>query len=564
VASSTPEPRLPAHDELLYRLDHDGNLERPERLDRSGNDALLMSADSQTQAALPAAGRTSRVLLALLVSTALVIGSFVWQGRYGFNIGDEGFLWYGVQRVHAGEIPMLDFMAYDPGRYYWVAALTGLMHDDGIMALRAAVAAFQLLGLFAALLLLSRDRSRLDATLFVSAAITLLAWSYPRHKLFDISLSIILIGILTFLVQQPSRRRFFLAGMGVGLVAVFGRNHGAYGVAGILGVVIYLACRQRDIKTLLAGLAWCGCGGGVGYLPLLVLAAAVPAFAAAFLDGLRAIFAHGTNLTLPVPWPWLVPVTQLPLSIAAAGLLTGMFFIAIVGFGISSFLWIIRQALLRRPVPHELVACSVLALPYAHVAYSRADVSHLGQGIFPFLIGIFIVLKWWPNRARWLVACAMLGASLVVMLPVHPGWDCRVIQPCVTADVAGSALKVDAGTERLLTMLKSTAAEDAPNGGNFVVTPLWPGAYAVLKRRSPMWEIYALFPQGDEFQRREIERIKAARPGFVLILDTALDGRDELRFRNTHPLIEQFVRGNFDAITTGSWPPPVFQFYKSR
>jgi hypothetical protein len=205
-----------------------------------------------------------------------------------------------------------------------------------------------------------------------------------------------------------------------------------------------------------------------------------------------------------------------------------------------------------------------LSLPYAHFAFSRADVGHLAQGIFPFLIGVFILLKELPNRSRWLAACAIACASLVVVLPLHPGWDCRVTQPCVTADVAGSALTVDAGMERLLTMLKSTAAEDAPNGRNFVVTPLWPGAYAILKRKSPMWEIYALFPQGEAFQRREIERIKAARPGFVLILDAALDGRDDLRFRNTHPLIEQFVRDNFNPVTTGNWPPPAFQFYRSR
>jgi hypothetical protein len=440
----------------------------------------------------------------------------------------------------------------------------GLLHDDGIIALRIAVAAFQLLGFFVALLLLSRDKSRLDLTLFTLAAITLLAWMYPRHKLFDISLSIILIGILTLLAQQPSRRRFFLAGLGVGLVAVFGRNHGVYGVAGIVGVVIYLACRRRNVGTLSADLAWCGCGIVVGYLPILILAAAVPGFAAAFWDGIRAILQRGTNLPLPVPWPWLVPVTQLPPSTAAADVLTGVFFIAIVGFGLSGMAWIIRQALRQRPVPPEFVACSVLALPYAHFAFSRADVGHLAQGIFPFLVGVFILLKEWPNRARRLLAFAMTGASLWVMAPLHPGWECRVTKPCVTADVAGDVLTVEAGMAGALAMLRSVANEYAPNGRNFVVAPLWPGAYSVLKRRSPMWEIYALFPRGDEFQRREIERIKAAMPGFVLILDIALDERDDLRFRNTHPLIDQFFRDNFDPITIGSWPPPVFQFYKSR
>lgn len=511
------------------------------------------------------ASLTSRILVALLVSSVLVVGSFVWQGGYGFNIGDEGFLWYGVQRVRIGEVPLLDFMSYDPGRYYWSAALTAVLQDDGIMALRASVAAFQLFGLFVGLLLLWQGKSRLDAALFTLAAITLITWMYPRHKLFDISLSIALVGILTLLVQQPSRRRFFLAGVAVGVVAVFGRNHGVYGVAAILGAVVYLACRQLHAAGLMSGLAFCTGGIVVGFLPIFILAALVPGFAAAFLESIRFIFERGTtNLPLPVPWPWLVPVTRMPPAEAAADVLIGVFFIAMPAFAVCGILWGMRQAWRQRPVPPEFVASSVLALPYAHYAFSRADVGHLAQGIFPFLIGLFVLLNNWPNKARRIAALVMAGASLMVMLPLHPGWECRVRQSCVAAGAGGDLLKVDPNTAHILAKLKETVDQYAPNGRSFVATPLWPGAYALHRRKSPMWEIYALFPQNNEFQRQEIERIKAAKPGFVLVLDIPVDGRDELRFSNTHASIEQFIRDDFDFTPIAIWPPPPFQFYKSR
>ncbi|EHP40118.1 hypothetical protein OR16_27517 [Cupriavidus basilensis OR16] len=454
----------------------------------------------------------------LLLAAGTVLALFLWQGHKGFELWDEGYLWYGAQRVMVGEVPLRDFMSYDPGRYYWSAAIMGLLGDNGILALREAVAVFQAIGLFIALKLLSFNTDRPKQILLVLGTITLAVWMFPWFKLFDIVPSIALIGALTLLVQQPSRRRYFLLGLIVGLAAVFGRNHGVYGVVGSLGAMAYLATRRGDAPPL-----------------------PIPC----------------------VPWPWRVPFGQVPPIEAARGVLLGLFFIAIVAFGMLGVVWAICQRLRNKPISPVLVASSLLALPYAHSAYSRADAVHLAQGIFPFLIGSLALLANQPAKVKWPFATLLCGASLLVMLPVHPGWQCYATQQCINADVGGSKLAIEPGAVNDLAMLNKLADQFAPGKQSVLVTPFWPGAYAALNRKSPMWDIYALFPREEAFELAEIERIKSAAPGFALIIDIPIDGRDETRFRSTHPLTYQYILENFEPVT-GYRQESAYQIYKRK
>ena len=194
----------------------------------------------------------------LVLAIFVVFMSFIWQGNKGLSLSDEGFLWYGVQRVMLGEVPLRDFMSYDPGRYYWSAALVSLWGDNGIMTLRAAVAIFQVIGLFVGLLLIARAEKKQNFPYLLLSAIILMVWMFPRHKLFDISLSILLIGVLAFLIHNPTRRRYFFVGLCVGLTAVFGRNHGMYGVAGSMGVMVWLNIKRGEGPGFIQGFVFLG------------------------------------------------------------------------------------------------------------------------------------------------------------------------------------------------------------------------------------------------------------------------------------------------------------------
>jgi hypothetical protein len=328
-------------------------------------------------------------------------------------------------------------------------------------------------------------------------------------------------------------------------------------------VIAWLSIGRAGGSGLRKGLALWAAGVLAGFSPILVMGLLAPGFAVSFVESVRALFElGGTNLDLPVPWPWRVDLAALPPAEAIRDLLVGLFFIALVVFGVVSVAWVVAQRLRGRAVAPALVGAAFLSLPYAHYAYSRADVAHLALGSFPFLIGSLAVLAGQPSKIKWPLALVLGAASLWVMHFFQPGCTCRTADACVAVTISGSTLQVDPGTASDVELLRKLVDDHAPDGRSFLATPYWPGAYPLFERKSPMWEIYALFPRSEAFQRAEIERIRAARPAFALIFDHPLDGKEELRFRNTHRLIYEFILASFEPISGPPGSP--YQIFRAR
>ena len=493
----------------------------------------------------------------------IVFALFLWQGNRGFSLADEGFLWYGAQRVGAGDVPLRDFMSYEPGRYYWSAAFMRMTGDDGIMTLRVAIAFFQALGLGVALWLIARCTTQRKWPYLLLSALVLVSWMLPRHKIFDISISIFLVGALALLVERPKPARYFFTGAIVGLAAVFGRNHGMYGLAGSLCTILWLNIHRNEEPPLAKAVALWAAGILCGFSPMVLMMLFVPGFADALWRSVLFLFEFGsTNLTLPVPWPWRAPVATLPPGEALRALLIGAFFCAMLAWGALSLVWLFRQRLRRTTAPPVLAAASFLVLPYAHFAFSRAEINHLAQGIFPLLIGCLGLTGSRPDRWRYWPSVGLLAVSLWVAGVAQPGWQCRSGASCENVEIAGSNLLVDHGTAVEVGLTRSLVHAYVPDGETFIAAPYRPGAYALLRRRSPVWEIYALFPRSDTFQRKEIERIEAARPRLAMMSDQPTDGREALRYSRTHPLILRYLQEHFVKVSGVEGYP--FDAYRAR
>jgi hypothetical protein len=502
-----------------------------------------------------------------VVTAVMTIAVFLVQGKVGFTLWDDSFLWYGAQRVLLGEIPIRDFQAYDPGRYYWCAAFMSIMGNNGIIALRPAMFAFEAIGIFLGLVALVRSWDRPDFVSVFLALLILMLWMFMPFKTFDISISLALLASLAYLFENPSGRRFFILGITVGLAAMIGRNHGLYGTVASLGAIVYLVLFTTHGR-LFSALFWWASGVFAGYLPMIIMMAAVPGFFGAMWESVRMLFeCRTTNLTLPIPWPWRMPTGLVPIKYLlvnkAIGVIVGFIFIALPAFGVAGLAWTVYRGIKHKSIPPAAAASAFLALPYAHYAFSRADVAHLSFGIAPLIIGILSIASAKSVKARITAASVLFCLTLAVTISFQPRVR-AITERWPKVSIGGTQTRVDPSTAQNMSLLQSLVNKYCEPDRSFLVMPFWPGAYAAFQRRSPMWQIYVgLCPGCDTFQQTEIERIREANPGFILISNIPLDGREDMRFKNSHRLIYQYLKENYELVNE-PLAQPMMMIFKGR
>lgn len=495
--------------------------------------------------------RNRRLLaISLMLGACVALMFFLLDRRFGNFLSDEGYLWYGVQRVFAGEVPVRDFMSYEIGRYYLSAGVLGPFGDHGILALRASLALWTALGLTLAIALVARAWNERRWPQLVMPALILGVWMMPQHKIFDIVISIVLVAVLARAIAVPCTRRWFWLGLATGVAALVGQNHGAYAlVISMFAFLLLLLTARREVHWLRDPLAW-GAGVVIGYLPVLAFVCLVPGYATASIDALKFILIEykGTNLPLPVPWPWLAFHTPFQWQSFAASL----FFLAFPLAVLLGVLVVIREAgrsvLRRHPI---FVAAVIVAIPYTNVAFSRADVSHLSQSLAP---GLLIALTW-PALAhahvglrRFVWPSVLLLFSIAAAAQLHPRVQYYYGNQWQQVTVGGDHVMVDAGTASLLGSVQQARERYSLGQGSVLSVPLTPGLSAALGERSPTWEIYPLFPRRPAFQADEIARLQAHPPALVIISSVQLDGRADLAYAATHPDIYRFIVEQYERV----------------
>jgi len=505
------------------------------------NDRILLNAG-------PGRPRYAIVKIAL-ISSVLVGLSFWLQGSINIGLSDEGYLWYGAIHTALGKVPIRDFQSYDPGRYYW-AAIWSFLFGDGILALRLSTAVFQFIGLTLGLLAARRAVSSYWALALVG--LLLVVWMYPRHKLFDISLSMAAVFFAVRLLERPTLWRHFSAGLFVGLAAFFGRNHGFYGFFAFFLLILFIWMRiyRADLAKRL--FSWLG-GIALGYFPMLVMVLFIPGFFDSFVDSVLFLFEQGTtNLPLPVPWPWRTDYSGMsPLDVLHK-FFTGCWFLVMPIFylfaGVSIFT-VARENIRERTL---LIASTFVGVFYMHYAFSRPDIAHLAHGVHPFLLGaVSLPAVFGFNRKKALAIATAVFLTLMTLftMVLRTNYLAEYLlnrDMYAEYDVGGDTLLIDRRYAHIIDAIKRFEREKVGPGEGLFLAPYFPILYPILERDSPTWAIYFLFKTPLEEQEEMITALEEKNVRWAVVGDFALNNIEENRFRNTNALLWWYLLENFE------------------
>ena len=496
-------------------------------------------------------GLSPNFIIAVLTSLAV---SLTWFGacwRLGFDLSDEGYYWYGAQRILNGEMPMRDFMSYDFGRYYWAAAVMYAIGDAGILGARIAALMFQTLtisvGVFLCLWALTSSKlSIANLTFALSIALTLTLWMLPYYKTFDHGASILVVGMIVLLLNSLNIRAWFIAGLLLGFVALIGRNHGVYGSVAAAFALILLLMKVEDRNLLIRPAGYFVVAVLLAFSPTFLLMVCAPGFQDAFVESISALIRDGqTNISLPIPWPWTFNLTQLGWITWALAACQGAGFILLVMTPLVILIALAPKRISELSSAHTLLLASAMAgIPYAHYAFSRADLTHLALGIFPLLLGFSAIGV--LGRAPLANSVGLLLLSCFTVSASQPLLAKHIWQKNLYAvTVSGQEIFTSRPTAERIADAKAALARHPNAANSFLAQPDMPSFHAMYQMKISIWEIYSLYPRDSAFEEPELARLIASPPKLILISDHALDSREEFRYNRMHPLIYAWVKDNY-------------------
>jgi hypothetical protein len=489
---------------------------------------------------------------AVLLGAAVSLTVFALQWRYGFLWSDEGWLWYISQRTELGQVPLRDVFSYDPGRYYWSALIFKLTGSSGLYQQILADYLFAIIGLAAAYFVMVRAglaRSWRIAILLLLGVMI----GFPRHKIYEQTWSLICVGAIAFVFEAPQRlKRWFVFGVATGLAGFFGRNSGIFfGLAAIIAFVLLSLRRERPSVGRNTG-AFCS-GILIGYSPMFIMLFAIPGFAPAFFHSL--LLTPKWAWSLKIPFPWHVHLKGLHgMDLVQARAVSWL--CLAVPFTYAASLWrAIRRNSQLDSVEWLAVAASAAGVGFLVHAFYTADFFHIAEGVVPFVIaaGALSAHLWRSGNYRWSLAvfCGMGFLVIASWLPMEPliqhlRSKAHAPESVQQISIHGKTFEVPAEQAEIMNTVATAFRNCGLHDGGFLAAPYYPGLFAFLNTRAPLWDTYFLWPRSQQAQQEDIDALQRNRTALILLNSQfALNGRESLKLIQTNPKLVGYIETHY-------------------
>jgi len=468
----------------------------------------------------------------------------------GLDLADEGYLLFGCQSVLKGKTPIRDFRSYDPGRYYWCWPWLKFFGPN-IMAIRYAMAGVMMVSV--ALYGLTLSSYETHWLVPISASIWGYMWMFKRHKQLEVMFSLVAVSLLSASTALDPAHYLLVTGLLISVSFFFGLNIFLYVGASTALVhilfpdLILLRMDWPDLGCLILGL-------GIGCIPFARMMLLDPGFSKAYWNRkIAPILRRGTtNLPLPIPWLWSARAQQIGHFSARRKMFFKMIFTALP----LVYLLIIASRFALPEVmdnqAHTLAAiASVVGLIYLHPVYSRADVSHLSQGIHPLVLALSALSVAWlpgPMAALPIILAGLISAW--VILPVFDEGFQQIVynKKRVEGLENYKTLRLTPPQAQLVNAFASVISENSRKGETLFTAPVLPGLHALFNRQPACYDTFAVYPASKINQHSMLSEIKQSHPALAIIQNSPIDGRKDLIFSNNYDQVWAYFKSQYTRI----------------
>lgn len=481
-------------------------------------------------------------LLFIFIFSIVLFGIyFLLIYEKGFNLADEGFLWYGSWQTFLGKYPVVDFQSYDPFRYFYVASWFHLFDSYNIYILRLSVYSFAIFGLLGLLYITIERTKKLDYMYMFLVTILFCLWLFPYWKIFEHVVSIVSIVVLyqTFKHFDSNTKVLILTGIYTSFLFFYGRNHALYMHVAIIYLFVINYIFLKDFNKVLTQLKSFFMGYLIGLTPILYMIVFVDGYYQKIKEWLFWFIERGatTNLSKPFSFPWDISIIQCN-YFSCSKIFFSIFTLLMFIIFILAIVTIIYLTI-KKQRDYLLLSSSVFVIVYFHYFASRPDLGHMAQTIMPSFIFIcFFFLK--TKYLKYIfITCLIILSILTTRNPL--------LNPKISysAQVTEHKLYIGKRQKDKLVFLDKYMSNMQES---VVVIPNMISLYPMYNKTSPIYDLYLVLPRSEHYQKNMLQKIIHNNPKLIIYNKVTYGKGKRMLFKNTYPIVHKYILSNYNQI----------------